>query len=142
MTTQEASRKFSMEEQAVRKCYKDGMIINAYKDGRYIMIPNDTILIPSRKDVQSFLLQIIKYKSNKSITISRVMCPHSEQLQAIMAYLYMRGFIGEYSFSEDIKVLFDNTAKGMKNFVIGANEKDKHIVGVNLDGNIDFVDIS
>ncbi len=41
-----------------------------------------------------------------------------------------------------VKVLFDNTAKGMKNFVIGANEKDKHIVGANLDDNIEFVDIS
>ena len=41
-----------------------------------------------------------------------------------------------------VKVLFDNSAKGMKNFVIGANEKDKHIVGANLEENIDFVDIS
>ena len=41
-----------------------------------------------------------------------------------------------------VKVLFDNTAKGMKNFVIGANEKDKHIVGANLEENIDFVDVS
>lgn len=41
-----------------------------------------------------------------------------------------------------VKVLFDNTAKGMKNFVIGANEKDKHIVGANLENDIEFVDIS
>ena len=41
-----------------------------------------------------------------------------------------------------IKVLFDNTAKGMKNFVIGANQKDKHIVGANLEDGIEFVDIS
>ena len=41
-----------------------------------------------------------------------------------------------------VKVLFDNTAKGMKNFVIGANEKDKHIVGANLENDINFVDIS
>ena len=41
-----------------------------------------------------------------------------------------------------VKVLFDNTAKGMKNFVIGSNEKDKHIVGANLEEGIEFVDIS
>ena len=41
-----------------------------------------------------------------------------------------------------VKVLFDNTAKGMKNFVLGANEKDKHIVGANLEDNIEFVDVS
>ena len=41
-----------------------------------------------------------------------------------------------------VKVLFDNTVKGMKNFVIGANQKDKHIVGANLENGIEFVDIS
>lgn len=41
-----------------------------------------------------------------------------------------------------VKVLFDNSAKGMKNFVLGANEKDKHIVGANLEDGIEFVDIS
>ena len=41
-----------------------------------------------------------------------------------------------------VKVLFDNSAKGMKNFVLGANEKDKHIVGANLEDDIEFVDIS
>ncbi len=41
-----------------------------------------------------------------------------------------------------VKVLFDNSAKNMKNFVIGANQKDKHIVGANLEENIEFVDIT
>ena len=41
-----------------------------------------------------------------------------------------------------VKVLFDESASGMKNFVIGANQKDKHIVGVNLEENTNFVDIS
>ena len=41
-----------------------------------------------------------------------------------------------------VKVLFDKTAQNMKNFVIGANEKDKHIVGANLEDGIEFVDIS
>lgn len=42
-----------------------------------------------------------------------------------------------------VKVLFDKTVKNMKNFVIGANQKDKHIVGANLEPEItEFVDIS
>ncbi|MBR5303329.1 MAG: proline--tRNA ligase [Candidatus Gastranaerophilales bacterium] len=41
-----------------------------------------------------------------------------------------------------VKVIFDKTAANMKNFVIGANQKDKHIVGANLEENIEFVDIS
>ena len=53
------------------------------------------------------------------------------------------GFISYRSVDKSkVKVLFDNSAKGMKNFVLGANEKDKHIVGANLEEGIEFVDIS
>lgn len=41
-----------------------------------------------------------------------------------------------------VKVLFDNSVKGMKNFVVGANIKDKHLAGSNLEEGIEFVDIS
>ncbi len=42
-----------------------------------------------------------------------------------------------------VKILFDNTVKGMKNFVIGGVGKDKHMVGANLEADIKyFVDIS
>ena len=41
-----------------------------------------------------------------------------------------------------VRVIFDNTAKGMKNFVLGANVKDKHIVGANLEDGVEFCDIS
>ena len=41
-----------------------------------------------------------------------------------------------------VKVLFDNSVKGMKNFVLGADIKDKHIVGANLEEGIEFCDIS
>lgn len=108
MTIKEASIKFNLDEKEIRARKKDNMIIGVRKDGKSVVIPNDTILIPSKKDIQSFLLQIVKYKNNKSIAISRAMCPQKEQLQAIMIYLYNRGFIGNFTFSEDIEVLFDN----------------------------------
>ncbi len=41
-----------------------------------------------------------------------------------------------------VRVIFDNAAKGMKNFVLGANVKDKHIVGANLEDGVEFCDIS
>ncbi len=48
-----------------------------------------------------------------------------------------------------VKIIFDNSAKNMKNFVLGANIKDKHITGANFEENIkeimlsgDFVDVS
>lgn len=108
MTTGEASEKFNLDEKEIRARKNDNMIIGAYNKRRRIVIPDDTILIPSKKDIQSFLLQIIKYKSNNSIVISRALCPGRDQLQAVMIYLYERGFIGNFTFSEEIKSLFDN----------------------------------
>lgn len=53
------------------------------------------------------------------------------------------GFISYRNIDKSkVRVLFDKTAKGMKNFVLGADIKDKHIVGANLEKNIEFVDIS
>lgn len=62
-----------------------------------------------------------------------------------------RGFISFKGLGDkDLQVLFDNSAKGMKNFVIGANQADKHIVGYNfsditeddIKGGVKFYDIS
>jgi len=60
-----------------------------------------------------------------------------ELLGSVAGFISHRGID-----SSKVKVLFDKTATGMKNFVIGANKKDKHIVGANLESNIEFVDIS
>lgn len=108
MTIREASIKFNLDEKEIRKRKKDNMIINVRRDGRCVVIPDDTMVIPSKKDIQSFLLQIIKYKNNNSFAISRSLCPEKEQLSAIMKYLYIRGFIGDYTFAEKIEDLFSN----------------------------------
>lgn len=121
MTIKEASAKFNLDEKEIRARKKENMIIDVHNDGKRVVIPDDTILIPSKKDIQSFLLQIIKYKNNNSIVISRELCPGKEQLQAVMIYLYKRGFIGNFTFSEEIKTLFDNvqiTDSGF-DFVLG-----------------------
>lgn len=60
-----------------------------------------------------------------------------EFLGSVAGFISYRGID-----TSKVKVLFDKTASGMKNFVIGANQKDKHIVGANLEENIEFVDIS
>lgn len=121
MTIREASVKFNLDEKEIRARKKGNMIIGVRKEGKNVVIPDDTILIPSKKEVQSFLLQILKYKNNKSIAISRAMCPQKEQLQAIMIYLYDRGFVAEYSFSENIKTLFDSIqiTDGGFDFILG-----------------------
>ena len=127
MTIKEASAKFNLDEKEIRARKRENMIIDVHNDGKRVVIPDDTILIPSKKDIQSFLLQIIKYKNNNSIVISRELCPGKEQLQAVMIYLYKRGFIGNFTFSEEIKTLFDNvqiTDSGF-DFVLGRGSFDK-----------------
>lgn len=54
------------------------------------------------------------------------------------------GFISHKNVdTSKVKVLFDNSVKGMKNFVVGGVGKDKHMVGANLEADIkDFVDVS
>jgi prolyl-tRNA synthetase len=43
---------------------------------------------------------------------------------------------------ENVKVVFDRSAQGMKNFVAGANRPHKHFVGCNFAQTPDFIDIS
>lgn len=52
------------------------------------------------------------------------------------------GFLSFIGLEDKIKIIFDLSAKGMKNFVIGANEPDKHIVGYNFKSTPNFVDVS
>ena len=53
------------------------------------------------------------------------------------------GFIGPKGMS-DLKIIADETVKDMKNFVVGINETDKHLVGANLEDlgvELNFTDI-
>ena len=52
------------------------------------------------------------------------------------------GFISCFGLEDKIKVLYDLSIRGMKNFVVGVNVKDKHKVGANFDREYDFVDVS
>ena len=96
MTTKEASRIFHIDEKEIRKRYGDGMIIAAYKDGNFIVVPDETEIIPSKQEVKSFLLQLIKIKNNSTYVVSRSMCPDMDTLKALLRYLYQRGMIGKY----------------------------------------------
>lgn len=96
MTTKEASRCFRMDAKEVRKRFRDGMIIDAYKDGNYIIVPDETEVIPSKQEIKSFLLQIIKLKNNDAYVISRGLCPDITTLKILIRYLYKRGIIGNY----------------------------------------------
>lgn len=53
------------------------------------------------------------------------------------------GFLSCLNLDESkVKVLYDKSAKGMKNFVVGINEVDKHMVGYNFKKEHEFIDLS
>ena len=39
-----------------------------------VIIPDETVIIPSKQEIQAFLFQILKYKNNPNVTISREFC--------------------------------------------------------------------
>ena len=54
------------------------------------------------------------------------------------------GFIGPVGLQADADILFDRTLAGRKNLICGANEKDFHMTGLNIErdlGEIAFVDV-
>lgn len=108
MTIKQAVETFKLDEKIIRKSIKDGML-EKRKVGRTIDISNDTKFIPIKNDIRAFLFQILRYKNNNSLPISRRMCPDAISLRFLFEYLYKRGYICEYEFTEDITLLFRNT---------------------------------
>ena len=62
-----------------------------------------------------------------------------EELMTNKGFNAEPGFIGPRGM-EDITIIADETVKDMKNFVVGINETDKHLVGANLEKDIPHIE--
>ena len=62
-----------------------------------------------------------------------------EELMTNKGFKAEPGFIGPNGM-EDITIIADKTVKEMKNFVVGINETDKHLVGANLEKDIPHIE--
>lgn len=143
MTIKEASVKFNLDEKEIRKRKKDDMIFNVRTENRVVVISDDTEIIPSKKDIRSFLLQIIKIKNNSSTIISRNLCPDNNSLKILLRYLYKRGFIGEFSEVENDQQMLNAvslTDSGIE-YVFGSQNYSKLNTHVSLPLNINIVNI-
>jgi prolyl-tRNA synthetase len=58
--------------------------------------------------------------------------PEIEEIMINHGFSAAKGFIGVEGM-DDIPVIADESVKEMKNFVVGINQQDKHLVGANLD---------
>lgn len=96
MTTKQASVRFNIDEREIRKRNKDGMIMGVTKEHGFLIIPDETKLIPSKADVKAFLFQILKFKNNQSIVLAQNMFPDVERLKIFAEFLFLKGYIGRY----------------------------------------------
>lgn len=68
-----------------------------------------------------------------------------EEMMAVNGFDSEKGFIGPKGLKEyngyKIKIVADETIKDMKNFVIGANKKDVHLVGANWGIDVDLPEL-
>lgn len=123
MTVKEASVRFNLEEKEIRKRYNAKMIIGARKDGRRIVIPDNTEVIPSKAEIKAFLLQILKQRNNPSHVMSRGLCPDFDSLKCLLRYLYTRGFIGGYRDCESAEEMLTNIQLTEEGFFFVFGEK-------------------
>ena len=65
--------------------------------------------------------------------------PEIEELMVEKGFNAARGFIGPKGM-DGITIIADETVKDMKNFVVGINQEDKHMVGANLDVDIPHIE--
>lgn len=65
--------------------------------------------------------------------------PEIEELMVEKGFNAARGFIGPKGM-DGITIIADETVKEMKNFVVGINQEDKHMVGANLDVDIPHIE--
>lgn len=79
--------------------------------------------------------QVEETKLMNALEAIEIRIATSEEIEELMqkqGFSAARGFISPIGM-KDITIIADETIKELKNFVVGVNEQDKHMVGANLD---------
>ena len=79
--------------------------------------------------------QVEETKLMNAIGAIEIRIATSEEIEELMqknGFSAKAGFISAIGM-KDIRVIADETVKDMKNFVVGVNENDKHLIGANLE---------
>lgn len=96
------------------------------------------VYIADKKPVLAYIRgdkQVEETKLMNAIGAIDIRIASSEEIEEIMTnngFSAKAGFISAIGM-KDIRIIADETVKEMKNFVVGVNENDKHMVGANLD---------
>lgn len=106
------------------------------------------VYIADKKPVLAYIRgdkQVEETKLMNALGAIDIRIASSEEIEELMAnngFSAKAGFISAIGM-KNIRILADETVKEMKNFVVGVNENDKHMVAANLDdiGVKEFADI-
>ena len=96
------------------------------------------VYIADKKPVLAYIRgdkQIEETKLMNAVGAIDIRIATSEEIEELMnknGFNAKAGFISAIGM-KDITIIADETVKSMKNFVVGVNENDKHMVGANLD---------
>lgn len=96
------------------------------------------VYIADKKPVLAYIRgdkQVEETKLMNALGAIDIRIASSEEIEELMAkngFSAKAGFISAIGM-KDIRIIADETVKDMKNFVVGVNENDKHMVGANLD---------
>ncbi len=96
------------------------------------------VYIADKKPILAYIRgdkQVEETKLMNAVGATDIRIATAEEIEELMqknGFSARAGFISAIGI-KDIKIIADNTVKEMKNFVVGINENDKHLVGANLE---------
>jgi prolyl-tRNA synthetase len=93
------------------------------------IIDKEPVLALIRADKQVEETKLLNAFGGIEIRIATA--PEIEEIMTNSGFNAVAGFIGPKGL-KNIKVIADNTVKDMKNFIVGINKNDAHMVGANL----------
>ena len=117
MTTKEAAERSGKSINTIRKLCKEQLIPGAIKRSNKWIIPDETRVILDRMEIKTVLIQIIKYKNNPCVVVSRKLFHNDQVMSETIKLLYKLGLIGDYEWKTEIKELFSSimlTDEGLK----------------------------
>lgn len=89
--------------------------------------PDDVIAIMIPGDRELNIVKLSKYLNQHLDSIE--MLGENEIYNLTGSFL---GFVGPFGLKESVRLIIDSRVKSMKNFIVGANEKNYHLKNVNI----------
>ncbi len=123
-TIEELSKFFNINQNCILKSVL--YVASFADDAKGQKVPDMPVLVMIRGDKEveeTKLMNAVGALEIRTATDDEVV----QYLNSERGFISFKGIAGK-----KVQVLFDNSACGMKNFVIGANEPHKHIVGFNF----------